>query len=181
VAIQRKLMTAGELAQLSEISEWYELVRGELRVVSLPDMVHGAIVANLGCELWEHVRASGLGRAYGRIGCLLETNPDTVRAPAIAFIRQERLAAKPQPGYWVGAPDLVVEIISPSDRYREVDEKVAEWLAYGPRMVLAVNPRWHTVLVYRPGGPPRLLTEEDTLDGEDVVPGWRLPVRDIFA
>ena len=181
MAIESKLMTADELARLPEIGEWYELVRGELRTVALPSMEHAAAVANFGGELWAYVRATGLGRAYGRIGCLLDSDPDTVLAPDVAFIRQERLTAAPQPGYWAGAPDLVVEIISPSDRYSEVDEKVADWLAYGARMVLVVNPRWHTVLVHRPGQPPGLLTEEDTLDGADVVPGWQLPVREIFA
>jgi Uma2 family endonuclease len=74
-----------------------------------------------------------------------------------------------------------VEVISPHDRYSEVDEKVATWLAHGTRIVLVVNPRWRTVLVHRLDQPPRLLTEEDTVDGEDVVPGWRLSVRDIFS
>jgi Uma2 family endonuclease len=118
---------------------------------------------------------------YGELGCKLERDPDTVRAPDVAFIRQERLAATPQPSYWPGAPDLVVEVISPHDRYSEVDDKVATWLAHGAQMVLVVNPRWRTVLVHRPGEPPRLLTESETLDGNDVVPGWKLPVREIFT
>src|SRR3954452_8724387 len=85
-----------------------------------------------------------------------------------AFIRQERLTGPPQPGYWLGAPDLVVEVISPNDRYTDVDDKVATWLDHGAQLVLVINPRWRTILVHRPGRAPRLLTDADTLDGEDV-------------
>jgi Uma2 family endonuclease len=83
-------------------------------------------------------------------------------------------------GYFPGAPDLVVEVISPNDRYAEVDEKIAEWLAHGAKLVFEVNPRRKTVEVHRPGQPSRILGINDILDGEDVVPGWSLAVRDLF-
>ncbi len=79
------------------------------------------------------------------------------------------------------ADDLAVEVISPYDLYTEVDEKVAMWLEHGTRMVCIVNPRRRTVAVHRAGGGVRLLTEADEIDGEDVVPGWKLPVRALFA
>jgi Uma2 family endonuclease len=181
MASRGKLMTADELLCLSEDRQWYELVRGELRTLPLPGEEHAWLAANVTVLLFDYVRANRLGRVYGRVGCMLERDPDTVRAPDVAFIRQDRLAERPRPGYWEGAPDLVVEVISPNDRYTEVDEKIAAWLDHGARMVLAVNPRRRTVLVHRPGQPPRLLTEDDTLDGADVVPGWQLPVREIFS
>jgi Uma2 family endonuclease len=181
MAIQDKLMTADELWHLPDDHLRHELVRGELRTMAPPGEEHGWIMMNLGVPLSLHVRAHGLGRVYGELGCKLERDPDTVRAPDVAFIRQERLAATPQPSYWPGAPDLVVEVISPHDRYSEVDDKVATWLAHGAQMVLVVNPRWRTVLVHRPGEPPRLLTESETLDGNGVVPGWKLPVGEIFT
>jgi Uma2 family endonuclease len=83
--------------------------------------------------------------------------------------------------YFRGAPDLAVEVMSPNDLYTEVDEKVGEWLEHGTRMVFVVNPRRRTVAVHRPGQPLRVLTVEDTLDGEDVVPGWTFPVSAIFV
>jgi Uma2 family endonuclease len=181
MAIQDRLMTADDLWQLPDEGLHHELVRGELRAMAPPGEEHGWLTANLVTPLATHVRAHGLGRVYGELGCKLERDPDTVRAPDVAFIRQERLAAPPQPGYWLGAPDLVVEVVSPHDRYSDVDEKVATWLAHGTRMVLVVNPRWQSILVYRPDRPLRLLTEDDSLDGEDVVPGWQLPVRAIFS
>jgi Uma2 family endonuclease len=181
VAIENRLMTADELWLLPDNSQRRELVHGELRTVAPPGEEHAWLTANIGMLLTEHVRAQALGRVYGTLGCKLEADPDTVRAPDVAYIRQERLSSAPQPGYWPGAPDLVVEVISPNDRYSEVDEKVDTWLAHGTRMVLVVNPRWRTLLVHRPGKPPRLLTEQDALDGEDVVPDWRLTVREVFA
>jgi Uma2 family endonuclease len=180
MAIQKVLLTADDLWQLPDDGQRHEVVRGELRTMAPPGEEHGWLMANLIVPLSVYVRAQGLGRVYGELGFRLESEPDTVRAPDVAFIRQERLSAAPQPGYWPGAPDLAVEVISPHDRYSEVDEKVATWLAHGTRIVLVVNPRWRTVLVHRLDQPPRLLTEEDTVDGEDVVPGWRLQVRDIF-
>jgi len=105
-----------------------------------------------------------------------------VRAPDVAFVRRERVeAAGRVTGYWPGAPDLVVEVISPNDLYTEVDEKIAEWLEHGARLVFVVNPRRQTVAVHRPGQPTRTLAGEDLLAGEDVVPGWTLRVRELFS
>jgi len=118
----------------------------------------------------------------GDVGFRLATDPDTVRAPDVAFVRRERvLAAGRVTGYWSGAPDLVVEVISPNDLYTEVEEKVAECLEHGARLVFVLNPRRRTVAVHRPDRPLRTLTVDDTLDGEDVVPGWTLPVRALFG
>jgi len=104
-----------------------------------------------------------------------------VRAPDVAFVRRERvLAAGRVDAFWRGAPDLAVEVISPNDLYTEVEDKVAEWLEHGARMVVVVNPRRRTVAVHRPNRPLRVLAIDDTLDGEDVVPGWSLPLRTLF-
>ena len=181
MAIQDQLLTADELWRLPDDGQRRELVRGRLLTMAPPGEEHGWLMMNLGGPLAQHVRTHGLGRVYGELGCKLETDPDTVRAPDAAFIRQARLTARPQSGYWLGAPDLVVEVISPSDRYSEVDDKVATWLDHGTQMALVVNPRWRSVMMHQPGQPPRLLTEDDTLDGLDVVPGWPLPVRDLFS
>ncbi len=104
-----------------------------------------------------------------------------MRAPDVAFVRRERvLAAGRVDAFWRGAPDLAVEVISPNDLYTEVEDKVAEWLEHGARMVVVVNPRRRTVAVHRPNRPLRVLAIDDTLDGEDVVPGWSLPLRTLF-
>ena len=83
--------------------------------------------------------------------------------------------------YWPGAPDLAVEVISPGDTYTQVEDKVIDWLRAGTRMVVVVNPRRATVTVYRSLEEIVILTENDTLDGQDVVPGWTLAIKDLFA
>ena len=105
-----------------------------------------------------------------------------MRAPDVAFVRRERVEALGrQTGYWPEAPDLAIEVISPNDRYTEVEEKVADWLAAGTRMVVVANPRNRTVRVHRSTTDVVTLTMDDTLDGGDVVPGWRMPLTEIFA
>lgn len=179
----RRLMTAEELLQLPDDGQRHELVRGELRTMPPTTPEHGWLALDLASPLRSHVRASRLGVVMvNDVGFKLTQRPDTVRAPDIAFVSRERL---PELGdarhYPVGAPDLAVEVISPNDLYTEVDEKIAEWLAHGTRLVWVVNPRRRVVAVHRPGQPTRTLGEADVLDGEDVVPGFRLPLRELFA
>jgi Uma2 family endonuclease len=144
---------------------------------------HGVVAMNLGAPLGQHVRAHRLGVVCGaETGFVLARDPDTVLAPDLAVVRQERLPQSGRPTtFWNGAPDLAVEVLSPSDTIFAVEEKVAAWLAAGTSLVWVVNPRSRAVTVHRPGRPPRTLLESETLDGEDVVPGFRLPVAEIFA
>ena len=142
---------------------------------------HGGLAAIFTAYLTMHVLHEKLGRVLtGEPGFVLATDPDTVPAPDVAFVRAERLEAAER-GFYRGAPDLAVEIISPSDRYTEVEEKVATWLEYGTRMVIVVNPRRRALAVHRSATVVRHLTIDDRLDGEDVVPGWGVAVRDLFA
>jgi Uma2 family endonuclease len=182
MAIGQRLMTADELLRLPRGRQRYELVRGELRTMPPGGWEHGCESVAVADSLSPYVRRQRLGRvASGDTGFRLESDPDTVRAPDRAFVRRDRLPSREVGrGYFPGAPDLAVEVISPNDLYTEVDEKVAEWLEHGTQMVLVVNPRRRTVAVHRPGQPVRILGVNDAVDGEDVVPGWTMSVRDIF-
>lgn len=161
----------------------YELVRGELRKINPAGNVHGYRAGRIFSRLEQHVDANGLGRAYiAETGFIIYSNPDTVRAPDAAFVSKERLEAEGEvEGYWPGAPDLAVEVVSPNDTHSEVTGKALEWLEAGCKMVLVVEPKRKTATVYRSREDIRILTEGDTVDGADVVPGWRLPVAEIFA
>jgi Uma2 family endonuclease len=183
MAITDQLMTADELWRLPDDGQRHELVAGELRTMAPSGSQHGRVTVRVTVPLGQHVEAHELGVVFGaETGFWIAENPDTVRAPDVAFGRRERAEAIGDvTGYWPGAPDLAVEVISPSDLYTELDEKVAMWLERGARMVLVVNPRRRTVAVHRPGGQVRLLAESDEIDSEDVVPGWKLPVRELFA
>jgi Uma2 family endonuclease len=157
-------------------------VRGELRTMSLATWEEALLTSYMNGSLGLYIRDHGLGEVVVATGFLLASAPDTVRAPDIGFVRSDRATVGDAlEGYYPGAPDLAVEVISPNDLYTEVDEKVSEWLAHGTRMVLVVNPRGRSVAVHWPGRDVRILGIEDTLDGEDVVPGWTLAVRDLFG
>ena len=174
------LLTAEDLLRLSAEGGHYELIAGELRTMSPSGEAHGGIAATFTTYLNVHVMAQRLGRVFAaETGFLVATDPDTVLAPDVAFVRAERLGVASN-GFHRGAPDLAVEIVSPHDRYIEVAEKVASWLGYGTRMVVVVNPRRRSLAVHRSAVAVRHLPIEDQLDGEDVVPGWRLTVRDLF-
>jgi Uma2 family endonuclease len=183
MTVDQKLMTADELMAMPDDGMRHELVRGELRTMPPGGWEHGQESSRLDRSLGNYVEAHDLGEvATNEPGFLLTTNPDTVRAPDVAFLQRERLPiGVARRGYFRGAPDLAIEVISPNDLYDEVDEKVAEWLEHGTRMVIVVNPRRKRVAVHRPGRDVRILGVEDILDGEDVVPGWTLAVRDLFG
>jgi Uma2 family endonuclease len=176
-------VTADALFDLRDDGNRYELVKGELHMAPPPGDEHGQTTMNVAGPLYQHVKNHRLGVVYAaETGFKLESNPDTVRAPDVAFIRQERIEQNPRVvKYRFGAPDLVVEVLSPSDRISEVEQKVAAWLEGGARLVWVVSPKLHTVTVYRSLTDIVTLTEKDALDGGDVVPGFQISVAEIFA
>jgi Uma2 family endonuclease len=177
------LLTADDLLALPKDGVRQELVKGELRTMPPAGFEHGAVGINLSTPLDQHVKRDHLGVVVAaETGFLLERDPDTVRAADIAFVRSERIAQFGVPKkYFPGAPDLAIEIVSPGDTINEVDEKVQTWLASGTTLVWVVNPRQKTVSVYHAHQHPAILTLDDYLEGLDVVPGFRIQVRDIFA
>jgi Uma2 family endonuclease len=183
MATANQLVTAEELLRMPDDGYRYELVRGELRKMAPAGYLHGRIAINITTPLDRHVRAHNLGVVCAaETGFKLASNPDVVRAPDVAFIRRERVEEVGDvEGYWPGAPDLAVEVISPSDTYADVQEKVVDWIEAGTRMILLVMPRKRTVTIYRSLTDIVMLTEHETLDGADVVPGWKLPVRELFV
>ena len=183
MATKAKLVTAEELLEMPDDGFRYELVRGELAKMPPAGHMSSFMELRVGASLLAFVEANGLGRAYSsNAGFRLESDPDTVLAPDASFVRQERVEAVGDgDGYFPGPPDLAIEVISPTDRYTDVEAKVEEWFNAGTLMVVVVNPRNRTVRVYRSLADSDLLTDADTLDGGEVVPGWRLPVADIFA
>ena len=182
MAVTHKPVTAEELLRMPYDGLRSELVRGEVRRMAPAGNVHGRLAMKIGWPLAQHVEAQDLGVVYAaETGFKIASDPDTVRAPDVAFVSRERAeAAGEVEGYWSGAPDLAVEVISPNDTYSEVEEKVADWLRAGTRMVAVVNPRGRTVTLRTSEKDITVLTEEDTLDGGEVVPGWRLPVAAVF-
>lgn len=182
MATQVRTMTADELLALPEDGIRRELVAGELREMSPVGEEHAYVCQNINRSLDSHVFAHRLGRVYPEYGYVLESDPDTVRAPDISFVSTATLSARaPGAGFRRGIPDLAIEVASPTDRPGDVLAKVREYLAAGTPMVVVVDPDDESVAVYRVGRDPLKLGKNDVLKGDDVVPGWVLPVRDIFA
>ncbi len=176
-------MTADELLKLPSGEFRYELIKGELITMSPAGAEHGAVIMNLAVPLGQHVKANKLGRIFAaETGFKLESDPDTVRAPDIAFINRERIEREGiSKGYGAGSPDLAIEVLSPDDTTRKVEKKTADWLAGGAREVWNVNPRTRTVTVHRSTGDVIVLHEDDELDGGALLPGFRCRVSEIFV
>ena len=183
MTIVEHIATASDLERLPDDGFRYELVCGEVRKMTPASNVHGKIAALVTVSLGQHVLTNRLGSVYAaETGFRLASDPDTVRAPDAAFVSQARLdAVGAVAGYWPGAPDLAVEVVSPGDRSGEVAEKVAAWLAAGTQMVVVVEPPQRMVAVHRADGVTRTLREGDVLEGGAVVPGWKVPVAALFA
>lgn len=177
------LLTAEDLWALGDDGHRYDLIQGELHRMAPAGGQHGEIGMELARRIANHVVERRLGKTYGAdTGFVLRRNPDTVLSPDVAFIRIARLPpAEQRVGFLSLAPDLAVEVVSPSDRPHALGEKVRIYLSAGVQMVWVVEPRPRTVVIHAQSQPPRVLSGEDDLDGGNVLPGFQLPVAEIFG
>ena len=177
-----RLMTVEEYEALGDDGWRYELIGGVLQRMAPGGLEHGGIGARFVHFLFAYVDAHDLGLVVGAdAGFLFERGPDVVRVPDVAFIRSDRLPPLDQwPRVSRVLPDLVVEVISPNDSPTEIAEKVSFYLAHGVPLVWVAYPATRRVAVHRPGEEPRWFGIGDVLDGEEIVPGFRLPLTDIF-
>ncbi|MDQ3908658.1 MAG: Uma2 family endonuclease [Acidobacteriota bacterium] len=180
-------MTADELLMLPSFVDGgdrrYELIKGVLKVMSPTKPLHGVICARLTVELGKFVADHDLGETFGaETGFLVETDPDTVVGADAAFVSRERLATvETWEKFFPFAPDLAVEVLSPSNTVQEIDEKVNFYFAAGSRAVWVFNPKRRTVAAYGSPFDVRILSERDTLEGGDVLPGFKLDLAKLFA
>jgi Uma2 family endonuclease len=180
--VSTKLYTAEELAAMPTDEPW-ELWKGELRKVPGAGIDASAIAGWLLSLVVAWVRPRGLGVVTGADGTfILARDPDVVVVPDVAFIRQENLPGGVRPrGYAPFRPDFAIEVVSPSDRERDIEEKMAHYRNAGVPLVWWVRPKDRSVGVYLYGQLVATLREGDVLHGEDVLPGFVLPVADIFG
>jgi Uma2 family endonuclease len=171
-------MTAEDLLNMPDDGNRHELIKGELLTMPVPKLLHGFVTANLTWLLYNHVKANNLGLLVGESGFHLESGPDTVLGPDVAFVARERVGDD-KDCFYPGAPDLAVEVLSPGDRRGKVERKTALWLELGAKSVWNVNPRKRTVEVFHADGQRWLLHESDELV-DDTVPGFRVAVSKIF-
>lgn len=159
-----------------------ELVRGELLMMSPAGSRHGAVTLRIATLLANHVDTLGLGQVFAaETGFILSRNPDTVRAPDVAFVSRSRLATGLPTGYFPGPPDLVVEVLSPDDRPAAVAAKTADWLAAGTRLVWVVDPATRSLAAHAADGTIAQLTAPAAVPAGEVVPGFELNLERVFG
>jgi Uma2 family endonuclease len=182
--VAAKLITAEEFLRMEPPADGskVELIRGELVTVCRPGFRHGRRQLRIGRLLDDYGETTRHGRAVVECGIVTERNPDTVRGPDVSYWSVERLPLDLEPqGYPDVSPDLAVEVLSPTNRASTIRDKLQEYFERGVRMVWIVDPEDRTVRVYRSLDEGRIFHENATLDGEDVLPGFRVKVAELFA
>ena len=174
------VMTAQDLFELGDIGRT-ELIKGELVRMPPTGHIHGYVEFRFGKILSIFVDERKLGRVMGgEVGIYTHRDPDTVRGADVVFISNERLAQVQSDSYLDIAPELIVEIASPNDRWYDIDDKLTEYLKIGVQIVWVANPHRHQIHVYRSLTEIEILTVDDTLSGNSVLPGFSVPVAELF-
>ena len=183
MATQQALVTAEDLLNLPEDETRREILQGELIEMPPASGDHGDIAMEVGAQLRIFGKQHKLGKAYAaETGFLLERNPDTVMAPDVSFIIQERLPGDGSFRSFIPmVPDLVVEVVSPNDSAGMVQRKTAKWLGFGVRLVWIIYPDTKSVMAYRSLDSVRTFGPEDTLTGDPVLPGFSCRVKELFG
>jgi len=175
-----KLVTAEELLRM-EYSGRCELIHGELIMMSPAGAEHGVVALRIGRFLGNFVDEAGLGAVFGaETGFKIDKNPDTVRAPDASFVRKGRLGKRITRKFFDGPPDLAVEVASPDDSRREVNDKANMWLARGAATVWIADPKAMTIAILRVGQKPQVLGRGKTIKNEPLLPGFELSVDSVF-
>jgi Uma2 family endonuclease len=182
MATRHRSMTSEELALNPIPNKRTELVRGRLVVREPAKLRHGVIVVRIVLEIGIYLRSNPIGEVMaGDPGFTLFRNPDTVRAPDVAYLRADRMPTVEVVGFDDLAPDLAVEVLSPGDRAGKVREKTDDWLRAGTLLVWVIDPRQRIAWVHRADGTVSQRTEHDLLDGEGVLPGFVLSLARVLA
>ena len=184
MATQKTLLTADEFyAFCCKNDGRYELVRGEVTELSPVNKIHGMASGRIYHYMFSYLLENPIGEVFVDTGYVLEQIPDTVRGPDVTFISRERLAEGyiNEPGFHPGPPDIAIEVISPSNRPGEMRRKLREYFDSGAQRVWYVYPDTRSVAAHFPDGSVRHYAEPDTLEEPELLPGFALPVRAIFA
>ncbi|MBI5564723.1 MAG: Uma2 family endonuclease [Chloroflexi bacterium] len=179
-ATERQLMTGEDLAQLPD-ADLFELIDGRLTPMTPTGQEHGEVEFSIGAELRAFVRAHKLGRVSGgEVGIYVRRDPDTIRAADVLFISNERYARKQSASFLDVAPELIVEVLSPTESWSEVTQKMKEYFAIGVRVIWIVDLAVRTVYAYRSLSDVREFTAQDELIEEQVLPGFAVKVAALF-
>jgi Uma2 family endonuclease len=182
MSIAEALITAEEFAEMPDDGRMTELVEGRIIELPPPKRRHGKICSQIAWVVTSHVRAHDLGTVLiNDTGIITRRNPDSVRGADVAFFSYERLPRGPAPdSYSDVAPELIFEVRSSSDRWRDVEKKVAEYINLGALVVCVLDPKPRSARLYYPGQPARILGPDDELTFPEILPGFLTVVRTFF-
>jgi Uma2 family endonuclease len=175
------LYTAEEFCEMDWEDKRGELVRGVLQVREAPTRPHAHTAMEIGYAIRKYLETHPIGLVFQETGYTTERRPDTVRIPDVSFVTHRRLEEMPVWKPADAAPDLAVEVLSPSNRPKEVAQKITEYLAKGSRLVWVADPKTRTVAVYAPDARPYVVRSGEFLDGHDLLPGFRAEVKKLFG
>lgn len=173
-----RLISAEEFFSMPEVRT-HELIQGELIPVAPPTFDHGDIAGEIYSQLKAFLRRTRVGRASVESGFVLRREPDVVRFPDVAFLESSRLPV-PKRGFVSGPPTLAVEVVSPGDTWREVEDKVQLYLEVGVKVVWIVSEEDARIHVRTPDGQHKIYERPDVLDGGELLPGFQMPLSEVF-
>lgn len=181
MSVAAQPLSAEDLFNMPDNGGRNELLDGELLPMSPINMRHMQVSGRIYHLLQTFLDKHPLGVAGQELGCILARDPDVVLAPDVLFIRFPRIAAGPLPEkFFDGAPDIAVEVLSPSDTWQEIETKALKYVNHGTSLAWIINPRTQTVTIYKPGPFTLLLKITDTISGESTLPGFSAPLTDFF-
>ena len=177
-----RLTTADELFRTPADGYRYELIEGKLSMMSPAGGRHGRIAFRIARLLDIHVEQQQLGVVFAaETGFLLSSAPDTVLAPDVAYVERSRHESLNDPVAYIPlAPDLAIEVLSPSDRFSRVESKSFAWLDAGSKLVLLVDPETESIHAYRSRKQIEVFQRHETIDCSDAVPGWSVTIEQVF-
>lgn len=180
--LETKLLTAEEYGRLPDDGRITELVKGRVLELNRPFTSHGYLLSRISALLWQFVDQHQLGRVVsGDAGVVTQRDPDTVRGPDIAFYSYTRIPPGPRPaGYWPVSPELVIEIRSNDDRWKEIYQKVGEYLSADVLTIAVVDPEPQRVHLFSTDRETVVLNAGDLLTFPDVLPGFEIVVGRLF-
>lgn len=177
-----RLYTLEEYERLPEEEGRVELVRGRLVREPPATFDHGSLTVEIGARIHRYLRENPIGVVVAEVGYVLSRSPPTVRGPDVSFVARERVPPDAETiGFPHMVPDLAVEIVSPSNTAEELQDRVADLLEAGARLVWVIYPSRRQAVAYRSREEARILTEADALDGGEVLPGLVVPLAELFA
>ncbi len=186
MAVQERLFTSDDLMHMPDDGNRYELNDGELIIMPPPNFDHAKLSAEMLIVLGGFVKSRDLGRVLGSDGGFLlhkdaASGRETVRVPDVSFISKARQSTQSGDKIYTGAPDLAVEVISPSETHKSIGDKLKNYFDYGVKVVWLIYPQAKTIDVYRSMDEVTTIESDSALDGGDLLPGFSLKLSDLFA